>query len=275
VVGVTDLMSSGEFAARTRLGRKALRLYHEVGLLEPVRVDPRTGYRWYAGGQVRRARLISMLRRLELSLDEIRALLDLPGDAAAKALAGHWSAAEEAHAERRRLVRYINDLLSGREQKTMFDIRTRDIGEQKLVSIQRNVAAPKLAEFIDEAYGMLYSHIGGPDPVAGPAMVIYHGEVGADADGPVEVCLPVTGAVEPAGGIAVRLEPARTEAYTTIAKNQVRYPEILQAYDAVDGWLGEHGHKPALSPREVYFGDMRTAAVDEPVCDVAFPYEVR
>jgi hypothetical protein len=37
---VTDLMSSGEFAARTRLGRKALRLYQEVGLLEPAEDEP-------------------------------------------------------------------------------------------------------------------------------------------------------------------------------------------------------------------------------------------
>jgi DNA-binding transcriptional MerR regulator len=274
VVGVTDLMSSGEFAARTRLGRKALRLYHEVGLLEPARVDPRTGYRWYADGQVRRARLISLLRRLDLSLEEISALLDLPGESAAKALAGHWSGVEEAHAERRRLVRYVNDLLSGREQM-MFEVRTRDVGEQKLVSIQRNVVVSGLSDFIGEAYGRLFAHLGGPGPVAGPGMVIYHGEVGPDADGPVEVCLPITGAVEPAGEIAVRMEPARAEAYTTITKALVVFPDILQAYDAVDAWLTDNGHTPVLSPREVYFGDMMTAADDEPVCDITMVYETR
>jgi DNA-binding transcriptional MerR regulator len=271
---VTDLMSSGEFAARTRLGRKALRLYQETGLLAPAQVDPRTGYRSYGEPQVRRARLISLLRRLDLSLEEIRALLDLPGDAAAKALTGHWSAAEVAHAERRRLVRYVNDLLSGREQ-TMFEIQTRDVGEQKLVSIQRNVVVPQLSEFIGEAYGKLFAHLGGPGPVTGPGLVIYHGEVSADADGPVEVCLPVSGPVEPAGEIAVRMEPARSEAYTTITRALVRFPEILQAYDAVDKWLGEHGHKPVLSPREVYFGDMMTAADDEPICDITFVYATK
>jgi effector-binding domain-containing protein len=99
--------------------------------------------------------------------------------------------------------------------------------------------------------------------------------VSADADGPVEVCLPVSGPVEPAGEIAVRMEPARSEAYTTITRALVRFPEILQAYDAVDTWLGEHGHKPVLSPREVYFGDMMTAADDEPICDITFVYATK
>jgi hypothetical protein len=35
-----QLMAIGEFAARTRLSAKALRLYHDLGLLVPARVDP-------------------------------------------------------------------------------------------------------------------------------------------------------------------------------------------------------------------------------------------
>ena len=54
------LMGIGEFARLSRLSRlspKALRLCHELGLLSPARVDPDSGYRWYAAGQLERARL--------------------------------------------------------------------------------------------------------------------------------------------------------------------------------------------------------------------------
>ena len=45
-----DLLSIGAFAQRTRLSHKALRLYAELGLLPPARIDPETGYRFYGAG---------------------------------------------------------------------------------------------------------------------------------------------------------------------------------------------------------------------------------
>ena len=47
-----ELMSIGEFARRSRLSQKALRLYDELGLLPPARVDPDSGYRSYGAGQL-------------------------------------------------------------------------------------------------------------------------------------------------------------------------------------------------------------------------------
>lgn len=58
------LMSIGEFARLSRLSAKALRLYGELGLLAPVRVDAATGYRRYADAQLEQARLVSSLRRI-------------------------------------------------------------------------------------------------------------------------------------------------------------------------------------------------------------------
>ena len=39
-------MSIGEFAGRSRLSPKALRLYDELGLLPPAQVDDSSGYRF-------------------------------------------------------------------------------------------------------------------------------------------------------------------------------------------------------------------------------------
>ena len=61
-------MTIGEFALLTGLTPKALRHYDAKGLLSPASVDPRSGYRGYALGQLREAGLIAVLRAAELPL---------------------------------------------------------------------------------------------------------------------------------------------------------------------------------------------------------------
>lgn len=51
-------LTIGEFSRVTHLSVKTLRHYHEVGLLEPVHVDPGTGYRRYTTAQVPTAQVI-------------------------------------------------------------------------------------------------------------------------------------------------------------------------------------------------------------------------
>ena len=69
------VVTIGEFARRSGLSLKALRLYDARGLLEPVRVDPDSGYRYYDLGQLDRAHTISLLRRLEMPLGTIADVL--------------------------------------------------------------------------------------------------------------------------------------------------------------------------------------------------------
>jgi protein phosphatase len=84
-----DLMGIGEFAGRSRLSAKALRLYDELGLLPPARVDEASGYRFYEPGQLKQARLIAALRQLQVPLAEIKAILPLePVRAAESARSG-------------------------------------------------------------------------------------------------------------------------------------------------------------------------------------------
>jgi PPM family protein phosphatase len=77
------LMGIGEFARGSLLSPKALRLYDELGLLRPASVDPDTGYRWYAEGQLNSASLIATLRQLGVPLAQIKVLMTVPPDEAA------------------------------------------------------------------------------------------------------------------------------------------------------------------------------------------------
>lgn len=62
----------GAFSRIKRLSTKALRLYDEMGLLTPARVDPATGYRYYHLEQTTQEEVIRALRAVEMPLFELQ-----------------------------------------------------------------------------------------------------------------------------------------------------------------------------------------------------------
>jgi PPM family protein phosphatase len=112
---VVAVLTIGEFARASRLSPKALRLYDELGLLTPARVDPVSGYRLYEPGQLEQARLVAWLRRLGMPLVRIRVVCDLPPAAAAAEVAAFWAQAEADLASRRDLAAFLASYLSARE----------------------------------------------------------------------------------------------------------------------------------------------------------------
>ena len=110
-----ELMTSGAFARASGLSRKALRLYDELGLLHPARVDPETLYRFYDPGQLEQARLVAWLRRLGMPLAVIRSVSGLQPAQAAEQLAAYWATVEAETATRRELAVFLIGYLSGKD----------------------------------------------------------------------------------------------------------------------------------------------------------------
>ena len=106
------LLTIGEFARAARLSPKALRLYDELGLLRPFRVDEWTGYRYYAPSQLERARLVAWLRRLGMPLTQIGAVVESPPPEAAAAVEAFLRVTEADFAERKRLAQFLISYLS-------------------------------------------------------------------------------------------------------------------------------------------------------------------
>ena len=70
------MYTRGQFAVMGNVGRKALRLYHEEGLLVPVYINEANGYHYYDEKQLETLERIKRYRKLKLSLFEIRQILD-------------------------------------------------------------------------------------------------------------------------------------------------------------------------------------------------------
>ncbi|WP_456846741.1 MerR family transcriptional regulator [Cellulomonas sp. P5_C6] len=82
------LLTVGQLARRVGLTTKALRHYDRIGLLAPAAVDPATGYRLYSPDQVDTARLVQVLRSVDVPLEQVRACLADPS-AVPQVLAQH------------------------------------------------------------------------------------------------------------------------------------------------------------------------------------------
>ncbi|MFE9993717.1 MerR family transcriptional regulator [Streptomyces avermitilis] len=105
------MLTIGAFAKACRLSPKALRLYDELDLLRPARVDPDTGYRYYAPEQLERARLVAWLRRLGMPLARIRQVCALDPGGAAREIRAYWARVEAETTARRDLALFLVDHL--------------------------------------------------------------------------------------------------------------------------------------------------------------------
>ena len=103
------MYSRGQFAVIGKVGRKALRLYHEEGLLVPAYINEENGYHYYAEEQLAVLEKIRRLRSIGLSLFEIRQVLE--------------GKADENEAVRSRIteldeqLQAVKELAAGKEQK--------------------------------------------------------------------------------------------------------------------------------------------------------------
>ncbi len=272
-------ISIGEFARRSRLSLKALRLYDGLGVLVPSRVDQASGYRYYDPAKLDEARLVVMMRQLQLPLAAIRELLACdPADAATR-IAEHWRDAEAAHDARRELADYLVSRLSGK-RPTMYEVATQEMPERSLLCLKRNVYEQEAWAFGKEFIAILRERplprVGGRE---GAFFSIYWGQVNADSDGPMEWCKPVPAAeasalAEQYPELTLRTEPAHREAFARIpAVSGGISPEHFElAMESLWAWAREQGledERHTLEPGDLglRITYLYTGAVTDPVAD--------
>jgi DNA-binding transcriptional MerR regulator len=250
-----ELMSLGHFAEATLLSRKALRLYDNTGLLRPAWVDPDSAYRYYRRDQIGRARLIRLMREMEMPLVTIEQVLAAEPPEAEALIESHLRQFADRLAGICRAGRLLIDRLR-EEGRMAFSVEERQLEPQRVVSITGRVhvgqlpahigrTIDRLARFVEEEEGRM----------TGPPLGIYHGPINQEDDGPIEVCLPAAGAMEPHGDIVIRELPGGPAAVVTVRGDEGRFPTILDAYDAACDWIQGEGHRTLGQPWEVWLSE--------------------
>jgi DNA-binding transcriptional MerR regulator len=181
----TTMLTIGEFSRMTYLSVKALRHYHDVGVLEPAGIDPQSGYRSYGADQVTAAQVIRRLRDLGMPLDGIRAVLRAPDLAARnREISAHLQRMERQLEQTQTAVSGLRALLDGPAPLPAIAFRT--IPAATVLAITEVVGAADaytwgtaaFAEIDAMAAGILGRDAArsGDRPAGGPAGALFPGE---------------------------------------------------------------------------------------------------
>jgi DNA-binding transcriptional MerR regulator len=273
------MFSIGEFARLGGVSVRTLRHYDEIGLLQPATVDPDTGYRGYAAGQLGLLNRIVALKDLGLTLTQTGRLLD---GITLDELRGMLTL-RRAQLERE-LDQHMNQLL-GVEARLRYIAREGAMPADDIVAktipamgvIVLTAKAPAFGpENIVPVVNQLvtrYDQLEIQDRVkaAGPRLICYDLQPGEE----ITVCLalPVT---EPPGGLP---EPARyrvlpeIEAATTVRSGPAASIFPVVYHDLVR-WIDERGYRPVEGPgREVWVNMIDDIAdVAQQVFEIQLPF---
>jgi len=256
-------------------------------VLVPSRVDQASGYRYYDPAQLDEARLVVMLRQLQLPLAAIKELLACdPADAAAR-IAEHWRDAEAAHDARRGLADYLVSRFSGK-RPVMYEVATREMPERSLLCVKRNVEEREMWAFGKEFIAILRER---PLPKIegreGATFCIWWAFPTGDSDGPMEWCTPVPAAQAESLAsrypeLTLRTEPAHREAFVALPDGGDEAVHWHLAGESLEAWAEEQaqeheGERLTLTPEDLGLRITYLASAwgtEEPYRDMALPFAV-
>jgi DNA-binding transcriptional MerR regulator len=185
-----------DFSRFTRVSVKMLRHYDEIGLLRPARVDPESGYRYYAADQLPRLNRIIALKDLGFGLEQIATMLDdrLAADELRGMLRLRCAELEAQIAAAQRRLSAVAERLHQIEQEAgppRYDVVFRPAPPMQIASLRAVV--PNDGPAIGGLFRELELHVKAQRArAAGTPLAIFHDPEYREQGIDVEVAVPTT-----------------------------------------------------------------------------------
>ena len=212
---MSGLLSIGDFSRASHLSIKTLRHYHEVGLLTPADVDPGSGYRYYNEAQIQSAQVIRRLRRLQMPLSEIKAVLAASTSKARNALiASHL---DNVEVELRRTADAARELRALIERPpTARVVEHRTVDPAAAIAIRETISLSEALVWYQGALGELQATAAAQKlELTGPPGGLYDGSLWERGRGTATIFLPTDSRATSIGRVTAIEIPAAELAVVT------------------------------------------------------------
>jgi DNA-binding transcriptional MerR regulator len=247
------LLRIGPFSRASWLSVKALRAYHEMGLLVPAMVDPQTGYRSYTVGQLTDATIIRRLRELEVPLESVKQVLDARDpEVTAKVLAGHAAVLEERLTSLQQAVDELSVAVSDPYLHTPVH-RTHEPA-CSVLTLKGTIGAGEFETFLARSHEVLVDAAAASGAVVSGTFGVNYPTLEEDGPQPAIAFLPVaTPTLLPpavrASGVRVAEVPAADVATFVHVGG---YDTLDDAYRRLGAWVAANDESADLPVREIY-----------------------
>lgn len=241
------LLPIGDFSKMTHLSIKTLRHYHEVGVLEPARIDTSSGYRFYDPSQVPTAQVIRRFRDLGMPLDDVRAMLQAPSvDVRNKVITQHLERMEVQLQHTQDAVGSLRTLLE--HSPAQLPVEYRSVPRVRALGIAEVVPFSDAEEWAMAAFMELLEMLEGTPP-AGPLGALWSNEFFQDERGDVVAFVPVTTELE-RGARATMMDIPAAELAVALHRGPLR--DLDQTYGALGTYVAEREVGTSGPIREYY-----------------------
>jgi DNA-binding transcriptional MerR regulator/DNA gyrase inhibitor GyrI len=245
------MLSIGEFSRVTQLTIKALRLYHEKGILIPDRIDYDSKYRYYRSSAVEKAMVIKRLKDMGFSLNEIKEIVQECSDdtQVAAYVEKKLKAVDDVIRQHMDMKQNLSLFLQRDEEEARLEqtdhspaVEEETIPGMLIAGIRFKGKYPE----VGYKFGTLFKAFG-RYARGKPFTLYYDGEYkeeGAD----IEACIEVKKKIEIEGIDCRELEGGK--AVTLIHRGP--YQELNRSYQKIYEYCREHKFKIMLPTREQY-----------------------
>ncbi|QEN17116.1 MerR family transcriptional regulator [Mycolicibacterium sp. ELW1] len=262
-------VSIGDFAVMTSLSRKALRHYHDIGILEPAHIDPHTGYRFYDTSQVDHAHIIRRFRLLGMSIPDIKALLSTE-DAGARTdiITTHLEQMEAQLQQTRDTVGALRELLS--PVRTPSDVTSRHEPALAVWSVSATIDTSGIDDWFTASLRTLHQAVataaGGPTAVVPGGL--YDRELFLEQRGSATMFVKAPPSADPPEGIRAEVLPRAEFAVLT---HPGGHDGIDRSYAALGIYVNEHLISSQGPIREHYLGGTPTDPARFTATEICWP----
>jgi DNA-binding transcriptional MerR regulator len=251
------MLNIGEFARLGQVSPRMLRHYDELGLLQPSRVDPATGYRSYAVAQLGRLHRLLALRDLGFSLDQISGVLDEdpPPDQLRGMLRMRQAQIEQTVADEQGRLRRAEAHLRALEGSTVMASPNIVLKTTPPLRIaEASAAAPGFgSENLGPVFGRLLPEVLVHLDRAGarPGIsVAWYEEPNDDGSVVLHAGFDIDGQTVGDGGPVQVVELPSIEVASVLHRGTMG--TIEPVYEALVGWIENSGYRLAGHSRELY-----------------------